>query len=487
MVTSYGNFPGVRVEVAGGGITSVAIGEEEKLVLFGEAAYQTDDPVFNTKSDGEVDGLESGLLGSVNEPVQINARREADTNFGDGSELADGMREALANGANTDYLYGVAPQRFNVIDEVQSTQAGALDNAPVYEEDVSDESNISALQVVDSDAPGVQLDVRYSYESDLTVPGDAPSDDVSGTEAVVVNPLTGEYIADQSPVGDLQFTYKYLDWQSAFEARDVARIIEEEETGVYVPLSDSDAVSVDANGAAQARRQDFQLVNVVTGALPNANERVEDSNGNYVRRDARFDTSSFTQGSVDSDYLFKLAPVRVDNSSETILGGVGGLFAGNPISDPIYNDALNGYGDLEQQFTKSDADNMRAENVIPVRQGGSVRVKDNLSTSTETDWERDFWRRRIADRVILIGKTVGDSVIGRINDESTRDAAERLIRTELRQLVADRLLKPNTEEEQNYFVDVYEDSSNANQVNIDIGFTPFGIVKRIDETVTINT
>jgi hypothetical protein len=241
-------------------------------------------------------------------------------------------------------------------------------------------------------------------------------------------------------------------------------------------------------------RGNFKLINALSGAQPNDNEVITSDDqtlasdhSNYTRRDAQFDTATFSQGSVDSDHYFKLAPVRLENEPKTILGGVSGLFAGNPLSDPIYNDAVSGYGTLEQSFTKADADNMRGEQVIPVRQAGSIRVKDNLSTSTETDWERDFWRRRIADRVILIAKTIGDTIIGRINDEQTRSSAGRLIRSEIRELVADRLLQPNTADEERWFVDVYESSTNANEVKIDIGFTPFGIVKRIDESITINT
>jgi len=473
MVTTYGSFPGVRVEVAGGGITAVSIGDEEKLVIFGEASYQNDETLT---SDEEEDPLETELVGSLEDPTQINARREADTNFGEGSELADAMREALGNGANINFLYGVAPRRFNVVGEIQSTQSGTLDNAPIWEEDVSDESNLSAIDCVDDGSP---IDVRYSYESPPSAPGDGAT--------VAVNPLTGEYNADSSPDADYSFDYKYLDWQSAFETEPVIRVVEEDETGVYDVLSDSDLVSIDADSSAATRRGEFQLVNVVSGAQPNDNELIEDDAGNYVRRDARFDADSYAQGSVDSDHYFKLAPVRQSNTPRTVLGGVGGLFAGNPINDPIYNDPISGYTDLEQKFTKADADNMRSENVIPIRQAGSIRVKDNKSTSTETDWERDFWRRRIADRVILIGKTIGDTIIGRINDEDTRNAAARLIRAEIRELVDDRLLKPNTGESQNWFVDVYESSTDSDEVKIDIGFTPFGIVKRIDETVTINT
>jgi hypothetical protein len=482
MVTTYGDFPGVRVEVAGGGITAVAIGEEEKLVLFGEASYQDDDTL---QSDGTEDSFETDLTGTPETAEQINARREADTTFGDGSELADAMREALANGANIDYLYGVAPRRYNVADETQSTQSGTLNNAPIWEENVADESNIQAIAVEDDTGP-VTMTVEYDYSNPPAQP--------SAADTVAINPLTGEYAADAAPDGDYQFDYKYLDWQSAFDAADVSQVVEEDETGIYGAISDSDTVSSSLDGTVTTHRQNYKLINALSGAQPNTSEVIT-SDGqtlasdhtNYTRRDAQYDTGSFSQGSVDADHYFKLAPVREADVPKTVLGGVGGLFAGNPINDPIYNDPLSGYDELEQSFTKADADNMRDENVIPIRQAGSVRVKDNLSTSSETDWERDFWRRRIADRVILIGKTIGDTIIGRINDEQTRNAAGRLIRAEIRELVNDRLLQPNTADETNWYVDVYEDSTNANEVNIDIGFTPYGIVKRVDETITINT
>ncbi len=283
MVTSYGSFPGVRVEVAGGGITAVSIGEEEKLVIFGAAQYEKYDTLT---TDGSEDAIDNDTTAGPEEPVTINARREAGDNFGSGSELADAMREALANGANIDFIYGVAPRRFNVIDEIQSTQSGTLSNAPIWEEDVSDESNIQALTV--NDSTDGTMEVRYSYES----PPDAPTD----TDVVLVNPLTGEYNADATPTGDYEFSYKYLDWQSALDASDVTRIVQEDETGVYDILSDADSVSADADGSASTRRQAYQLVNVVSGAQPNDNEVVTDSDDNYVRSDARYKTSSFRKG-----------------------------------------------------------------------------------------------------------------------------------------------------------------------------------------------
>lgn len=487
MATTYGSFPGVRVNVAGGGITAVAIGEAEKLVLFGAANYTNDggDTDLSTLPDGSTDAIDGAA--SSEEPVQINARREADNNFGEESALADAMREALANGANLNYLYAVAPERVNAIGEVSSTQTGTLANFPLFEEDVDNEANIENIEVEDTTGP-VDMTVTFSYDGTPSTP--------SAADTIAINPLTGEFAADATPDGDYEFNYKYLNWDGAFGATAVQQILNEDETGVYDILTDSDAVSADLDSEVSTLRQDYKLVNALSGAEPNDNqivttdgEPLESDYSNYRRTDARYNTSDYANAnqSIDSDYHFKMAPVRVEDEKRTALGGIGGLFAGNSINDPIYNDPLSGYQALEQSLSKTDADNLREENVIPIRQAGSIRVKDNLSTSTETDWERDFWRRRIADRVILIGKTIGDAIIGQINDEGTRNSAERLIRQELRELVGDRLLKPNTQEETNWFVDVYEDSTNPNQVNIDIGFTPYGIVKRVEETITINT
>jgi hypothetical protein len=483
MVTEYGSFPGVQVSVAGGGITAVAIGDDEKVVLFGAANYQNDG---SFPSDGEEDSLESSVDGSVETPEQINARRQADATFGASSDLADGMREALANGANIEFLYGVAPKRVNVVDEVAGSQSGTLTNAPIWEDDVSDESDIE--NIVFSDTTDGDLDVIYDYTSPPAQP--------SEVDTVAINPLTGEYNAGDAATGEYEVDYKYLEWNSAFTATSVENVVNDDESAIFCALTDSDSVSEDLQSQADSMRGTYQLVNALSGAEPNDNQvvttdgaSVESDYSNYQRTDARYDTTNYSSAnnSVDQDYYFKFAPVRQENSSSTVLGGIAGVFGGNPLDDPIYNDEVTGYDALEQSFTKTDADNMRGENVIPLRQAGTIRLKDNLSTSTETDWERDFWRRRLADRIILIGKNVGDQILGEINNPETRRATARLIRNEIRELVNDGLLRPNTDSETNWYVDVYEDSQNVNEVNVDIGFTPFGIVKRVDESITINT
>lgn len=206
---------------------------------------------------------------------------------------------------------------------------------------------------------------------------------------------------------------------------------------------------------------------------------------------ARYDPSTYSSSannSISQEYYYKFAPGRVEESTETIGGGLGGLFAGNAISDPIYNDQVSGYSALQQQFSRSQAKDMRSANVIPVRSTGSVRVTGNTSTAgTSNSVAGDFFTRRIADRVILIGKQVGDSIIGRINEPSTRADAEAVIEGEMRSLSRSNLIKPNTADETNWTVTVYPDENNDNRVNIDIEFTPYGVVKRVGETITIDT
>lgn len=440
-MATFGGFPGVQIQTQGGGIAGVQVGSEEILVLFGEA------------------DLANGTA-SVEDPTQIGARTEADKKFGDGSELADAMKEALGNGANIDYLYGVAVATTSVTDETfSSSSSGTLANAPIVED-------LSTITVTDTvDATDATVEFRY----------DSPPSAPSNADTVHINPLTGEWAADSS--SDYEFDYEYQEWSNAFDAAD--NVVSEGETAVYAPLSEAESVASTLSSKVNTLRGEYQMVKGLMGAQPNANSSESPP-------DPRYNTGTYSDA-IDNDSMFLIAPARRQDSTKTIIGGVAGLFAGHAINEPVYNDAVSAYTDLEQKLARSEAQDFRDNQVIPVRQAGSIRVKDNLSTSTASDWERDFWRRRIVDRVILLSKQVGEATVGRINDERTREQARSTLFVQLRGLVGERLLKPNEGDTTNWYVNVYEDSSNSDQVNIDVGITPLGIVKRIDQTITINT
>lgn len=470
-MATYGDFPGVKVTTQSGGVPSVSIGAEEKLVLFGPANYTTSNSV-----DGSA---------SANSPEQIKAPLEADRKFGEGSELAAAMKEAIQNGANLDFLYGVAPSEVSVTDESQGTQTGTLANYSVKE----DRAEI-VVDDIDGTGAAVQSDITVEFR--YSSPPPTPDDTSGDVDKIHLNPETGEYAADQAPTDHFAFDYDYHDFAGAFGAKEVRNVVDEGETGVYWALTESDNVSSDLDTEVSSLRKNYVMVNGFCFAEPNDSTVLDAAETSDLNGGAEphYDTSTYAEGSVSAAYFYKVAPARVDNDPhKTIGGGLGGLYAGSPINDAIYNEVVSGYDSLEQSFTKTDADNMRDNDVIPVRSAGSVRVKGNRSTAygDNTVVAGDFWARRIADRVILIGKKVGDEILGNINDQQTRNAARRLIESEMQKLVADRLIKPNTQSTQNWNVSVYEEENNPSEVNIDISFTPYGIAKRIDETVTVST
>jgi hypothetical protein len=483
-MATFGSFPGVRVETRSGGISAVVVGEEEKLVLFGEANYALDSGSL------VVEGDDVTLDVSASSPEQITSTLQASAKFGSDSELSLGMQEALANGANINFLFGVAVPRVAVEAEVQSTQTGTLDNVELVENtgaavDTSAGTiGDQGIEVTDTSGPS-SMNVELRYNGAPNTPTES--------DTVFVNPLTGEYAADAAPGGDYEFDYTFNDYSSAFSAPEVKTIVNENETGIYAAMSDSDAVSASLATEVLTLRQDFQLVNGLAIAEPNDNELLDDANSSDENggADARYDAATYSSAnqSVSEESIYKFAPGREQNERKTIVGGLGGLFAGNSITNPIYNDELNGFQSLEQQLSKTDADNLRAEDLIPVRSGGAVRVQGNRSTafSGAETVAADFFTRRITDRVILIGRQVGQNIIGRINDGETRALARRLIIVQLRSLVRDGLLRANSGEEQNFSVEVSEDPTNPDEVDINISFTPFGIVKRVDETITVNT
>jgi hypothetical protein len=83
-------------------------------------------------------------------------------------------------------------------------------------------------------------------------------------------------------------------------------------------------------------------------------------------------------------------------------------------------------------------------------------------------------------------KQIGDAILGLINNPDTRQDAEDAIDRELGSLAREGLIKDNEGEELNYKVEVFESSTNKNEVDINVSFTPFGIVKQVDASVTVN-
>lgn len=456
-MAQYGNFPGVKVDTSLGGIQSVTIGEAEKLLIFGR-----------------------GNGNNESTPRQVNAIGEVDSVFGD-TEIATAMRDALQNGVDRTLLYGVEVPEKTVTAEEQTTPEEGLENIELVED-----TSLITVEDVASDNSTTELDVEFRYDGAPAQPTD--------TDSVNINPLTGEYAADSAPQDHFEFSYSYHDFRDAFEADAVMNVINEDETGIMWALTDSDAVSSQLDAVVSTLRKNYQLAKGFTFAEPNDQKIIEevqetDTNGGA---DPRYDTANYETGanqSVSDNAFFKVAPGRVEGEDTATIGGsLAGLYAAKPIDDAVYNEVVSGYSGLQQTINKTEADELRDNDIIPVRSGGAVRVKGNRATNFSENQvvAADFWTRRITDRVILIAKLVGDAIIGRINNPETRQQAEERILAELGQLAADGIIKPNTPDDKSFNCQAYEDSTDRNKVNIDIQFRPYGIVKRVDTSITLD-
>jgi len=436
--TTYGQFPGVQVTTAGGAITGVAVGREQNLILIG-----------NGDSSGSA---------AVNEPTQIKSRLDAGRKFGDGSELATQMKDALANGANINFLYGIRYKEVSVSAENKTTSSFTLDRGGNPGPIIEDKSLITVKE--DPGNENTDLDIEFRYDS-------PPAGDTSGT--AYINPITAEVEVKEESTVDFDVNYSYPDIASALG--EASTVIGDEETAIIAVLTENEDIATDLSGEVNTLRGEYKLALGLQAAEPNANND-DSTNPDY-------DTGAYAD-SIDNDSMFLHAPARKEDSVGTITGALGGLMAGNALDDSIYSDSLT-VDNLDDRLSKSEAQDLRDSQVVPVRQppqGGSIEVAGNKSTSTESDWVRDYFTKRIVDQTILIAKTVGDSVIGRINDQQTRETVETTITSELKGLEEDGLITTD------YFVDVYEVDTNT--VGIDLGITPEGVVKRVEVSITIN-
>lgn len=439
-MTVYGSTSGVEVTTQGGGISNVVVGIEQKVVVFGHG-----DPDAGTAS--------------TNDPTQIVRRSDASTKFGEGSPLAEGIRETIENGASREFVYGVMPDEITVTAETVTGGSGVLANVPIVE----DETLITITDVTTGD----DITPVFDYTS--------PPSQASAGEANI-NPNSSE-IEDDGTGNDLEVSYEYLDWQTALDAAD--NVLNREETGTYITITESEnVVSSLVSKIDPLRTNEYKMIRGVAAAEPNNISE---------QGQAWFDTANYSDN-VDHDAMFMHAPTRLDGQTKLITPGIGGLFGGNALNDPVYDDQIRGYdAELAQQITNADETNLRSENIMPVSNDGSIELAGNGSTSTEVDWERDYFTRRVVDQVILIAKAIGDTVIGKRNTQQRRMIAREEIKGELEGLVADGLLRPNEDEEERWYVEVTADDQDQNKVNIELGVTPVGVVKSTGADIIINT
>jgi len=442
-MAEFGSEPGFTASTTGASLTGVSVGVGI-LVLVGRG-----DTNNGNASPGEL--------------VEVTGIRDARNQFGTDSELTEALLGAIQNG-RPDELYGVSPTTKSVTTEsATGVSSYQLSNVPIVED-------ISTITVAEDTNADGNYDTDQSVEFRYASPPSTPSN----ADTAFVNPFTGEVEHDAS--GDYQYQYDYLEWAEAFTAASGA--IDEDEQGLIFAISESETVAADLDTQlAGMRDPNYQMALGFAGAQPNANTS---------DNDPKIDTANYGD-SLDSDTLFLAGPARFEDTTQTILGHLAGHAASAKLDESIFFDGLSAGQDLEQKVTKAEADDLRDQEVIPIRDLDSIEIRDNLSTATATDWERDFFRRRIVDRVILIAKQTGEQVVGRINDGDTASLLEGEVRGELEQLVNARVLEPNSDDTVKWYVDVHEDPTDSDKLLLDIGITTEGVVKVVAADIIVQS
>jgi len=442
-MATYGSIPGVQISTSTGNVSGVTIGRSQYLLLAGVG-----------NSNESVDPAD---------PVEIDGRADVDEKFGEGSDVAEAYRNALANGADPDFVRAVRVPTTTVSGDTFADVSGTIADTPI----LSDTENI------DADADGDDLDVKLDWSS----PPEPPEEG-----EVNVNPYTGEFEAEKSEVF---FEYQHLEWEDALYS--LTGELTEGEFGVINPLTASSDVGAMLDGMIEEMRDDMKMVVGIMGA---------EYNDTADSGRPALDASEF-ENTFSSDTMFTVGPTALagpdlyatDESDLTeagmgleALGAAAGLFAGNSNTDPVYDSVLSGVTDLEQDVSRADVTDLRGEYVIPVRDTGAIRLEDNRSTYDQEEqggWERDYFRRRIVDLVTVTLFLTARQQIGGILDGGTVSDVQDAVSVQLSDFVEDGLLEAGEQE-----VNVFRQDDRT--IGMDVVITPLGVAKGADVNLEIN-
>jgi hypothetical protein len=452
-MTEYGNPSRVSVDLSGGNIIGIAGSEQQKAVLFSRG-----DPNAGTVE--------------ANDPTKVSGPGELSSTFGEGEPINEQFRKAAGNGKPYSMMWGVVPEETTVSNEQLTggsdgsshTDGSKISNAPIIEDK-------SLITVEDDTSNTVTVSFRYETNMD-----DTNSDFTSlspGNDEMFINPRTGEWIAGSSDTYNI--SYDYADWQSAFDS--ATEIIKEQEVGEWLIDSGSDAIVGQASATVKPLRENqWKMVRVMGTARPNVSG---------VDDDPHYDPTSYTD-SQENGYTFLFAPERVAGEDTSVIGAVGGAASSSAITNPIIGATLTGVQNVNQTLTVPEQESMEDAGVIPVSNSGSPTIEGNTATEVSGGWKKTYFSRRVGDQLLLGARAIAKATRGRLNNDNTETIVEQEISDEIVEMIDDGILRPNTEENQRWYVNADQAEDNARELQVSLGFTPTGVVDKVTINATIN-
>lgn len=431
MVT-YGTtaIPSDEITVLSGGTVAVSVAFDNSIGLMG--GMDTGNGTANT---GEV--------------TKVSSPSDAQTKFGDGSELHEAAQIAFQQGVGT--MWALPVDETTVSNETQTTQSGSLDNAPVFDPRVNEEHSLTATDTGTGDA-------------DVNLVDEPPTSSPSTTDQIDVYPPTGEYYADATPDGDYEFTYDYGTYDSA-----AMTPLLDKSPRIVAVLTENESVTNTLATELNSRAVDFDFMHGVTNAQVSVTP------------------SSYSDG-VDERRISMVYPARAytddaETNEERTASAVGGYLASLPLGLSSTNDGVGGFISLKNPLSgPSEAGTMRDNGVMPLLNysgGQGITVVQDMTTSTEPKFER-VYAMQVIDEMTEISHLISREFVGEQNTEANRQALRRS--HENSYIGAENGSPPLLDD---FTVTVQENASDPNQVDVEIGLDVVDVMDTVSVTITV--
>lgn len=416
-----GSVPGDSVEVRSGSTVAVSAAFETTVGLVG--GY---DAANGNATEGEVATIESSS--------------DAQTAFGEDSELKAQVDLAFNNGAGL--VYAVPVSETDSTETITGTSSATLSEAPVFDPRVNEEHTINITDTTESATVEVNL---------VDTTPSAPNE----SNTANVNPTTGEIEFDES--SDYDVSYTYGDYQTAIE-QITARV--PRSVGV---CTESTSVANDLLTELNSYDTDFDFMHGYVGENVDLND-LENYSNSYD--DRRLIAISAARGYTD----------EAEANEERTVGAVAGKQSGKPLGDSTTAESLGGFASLKQSPTNTETGTLIDAGVYPLQQSGGIKVVKDTTTASEEKFSRVAWSE-IIDEATEISHQISSSFIGDANTEDNRDLLRTSHRSSYKEMASDDLLDA-------FFVAVNE-GADPNTVNVDIALDVVDYMDTIDVTITV--
>lgn len=397
-----------------------------------------------------------GLIGGMDvsngdanpgEVYQIESPSEAQTMFGDQSELHIQTQLAYQQGS-VGLVYALAVSESETTESFSTTSSGTLGNDQVLDPRIHPEHDITAQDTTE----GVSVDVVIVDEDPPTAPSDA--------NTINLNPVTQDWEADESSSYDITYTH------GDFSSEDIGKVVDEDPRKIAV-LTESSSVINTADTEITDAANGYDFMTGVYGAEPLISDFANYTDSLNSRRASLVYSS---RGYIDD----------AQTDEQRTAGAVAAEMCSVPLGRSTTNNSINGFTALKNApQSPQDASDLTDAQVLPVYRDGEIEIVKDMTTSTTQKFER-VYAMDVIDEATEISHGVSKQFIGEQNTQTTRN---NLRRSHINAYIG--MVDTAPPQLDGFSINVSEDTSNDNKVNVEIGLSVVDVMDIIDVTMTV--